>query len=542
MKKYIFLILIIVFALALRVWQLNTLPFGVENDEVSYIYSAYTVWQTGGHDIAGKFLPLSINLDSSLSPVPVYITAPFVGLFGLSPLTGRLPFALAGVGSVILVYFLAKVLFKNEYIGLFSSFVMAVSPWHILISRGAWDGDFAVFFYLLGTYLFLKFLEKGNILWSLPAFLLGFYSYHGTKLFFLFFIPMIIIIYHKDLLKKKKIYSVFVACCITILLSFFLVLKTQSVTRQSAFAWSDHDTITAVIDHVNFNRQKSAAPNVLKDIVTNKPTALAAKIISNYLGAFSTQFLFLTGDQSIIYGYGVFFKGVMYLIEFPLLIFGIIFLAKEKEKKSVLLVATGLLLAPLPAALGPGTAYLIHANNMIPFLSLIVGCGIYYVFHQTQKRKMIFIISTLSIVLGYILCIGLFLYQYVFQFNVFGGEFWNKSNRDAAMVIQTNFNHFDHIYVAAGDDKFLFQFLFFNNVDPHVFQKVWQTEKNVRVIGKTTFFASCLGKSTDNPLDLLPHKTLYLAKATCYSSSNPTTQITDSLEPLRIIWSIYEKN
>src|SRR6185312_9145899 len=118
MKKYILLILIIVFALALRVWQLNTLPFGVENDEVSYIYSAYTVWQTGGHDIAGKFLPLSINLDSSLSPVPVYITAPFVGLFGLSPLTGRLPFALAGVGSVILVYFLAKVLFKNEYIGL----------------------------------------------------------------------------------------------------------------------------------------------------------------------------------------------------------------------------------------------------------------------------------------------------------------------------------------------------------------------------------------------------------------------------------------
>src|SRR5690242_18364453 len=124
---------ILVIAIAFRLFQLGTIPYGITNDNASYIYSAYSIWHTG-KGIDGTFLPLSFNTDSSNSPVPIYLDAPFVGLMGVSPLSGRLPYALAGVGSVALLYGISLQLFKKKSIALLSAFVLAVSPWAIFMS------------------------------------------------------------------------------------------------------------------------------------------------------------------------------------------------------------------------------------------------------------------------------------------------------------------------------------------------------------------------------------------------------------------------
>jgi 4-amino-4-deoxy-L-arabinose transferase-like glycosyltransferase len=166
-----FLVAIFALAFVLRFWQLGNVPASISNDEAAYIYSAYSIWKTGS-DIAGHHLPLSINLDNSFSPVPVYVIAPFVGLFDLNAFWGRFPFALMGFLSVVLLYFIVKQLL-NERIALFSAFAFAVSPWHLQLSRSTLDGISGLFFFLLGFCVFLKKYKNGSILWSLPLFMIA---------------------------------------------------------------------------------------------------------------------------------------------------------------------------------------------------------------------------------------------------------------------------------------------------------------------------------------------------------------------------------
>ena len=186
MKIRYLLLGIIILASVLRFINLGQVPYGLSNDESSYIYSAYSLWKTG-EGIDGTFLPLSFNTDSSNSPVPVYLSAPFVGLLGVSAEAGRLPYILLGIGSIYLVYLLVKLLFDNEVIALLSAAVLSISPWHLHVTRTAYDTVFAMFFLLFGTYLFVRGLKKGSILWSLIPFFLAFYSYHATSLFLFFF-------------------------------------------------------------------------------------------------------------------------------------------------------------------------------------------------------------------------------------------------------------------------------------------------------------------------------------------------------------------
>ena len=233
------IILIIFLASAVRLLGIGSVPYGFANDEVSYIMSGYEIAKTGGYDIAGNFLPLSVNLDSSLSPVPVYIIALFVKLLGLSSIVARLPFALMGVGIVAIVYFLVKELFHNRKIAFLSALVLSFSSWHIVVTRTVWDVIPAQFFYLLGLYIFLKKVKKGSVLWSLPFFMLGFFSYHGTKVFFAFFIVLLLFLFGKQLYRRKKEFLFFVSGIFLIFLSFALVLKTQSVTRQEEIIFTN---------------------------------------------------------------------------------------------------------------------------------------------------------------------------------------------------------------------------------------------------------------------------------------------------------------
>ena len=207
MKKFlnwkVAFLLVIFLASFLRLYNLGNVPYGTTDDETSYIYNSYSVWNTG-KDINGNLLPLSFNAHSSQSPVEVYLTAPFVGILGLSLFSGRLLPALFGIGSVIVLFLLADYLFKNKWIGILSALLLSISPWALQVNRGFWDIDFSSFFFLLGIYIFVVNIKSRKFLWSLIPFVLGFYSYHATKVFFIFLIPVLLFLFRSEILSKKK--------------------------------------------------------------------------------------------------------------------------------------------------------------------------------------------------------------------------------------------------------------------------------------------------------------------------------------------------
>src|SRR3989344_6015585 len=141
-KHKLFLLFIILLAAFLRLYKLTDVHPGVNRDEASIGYTAYSLLATG-KDEYGRSFPLSFESFGDWKlPFYIYITVPFVKVFGLNELSVRLPSALAGIATVFLTYFLVLELFlkleirnlKLPAIALFSALLLAISPWHLHLS------------------------------------------------------------------------------------------------------------------------------------------------------------------------------------------------------------------------------------------------------------------------------------------------------------------------------------------------------------------------------------------------------------------------
>ncbi len=151
-KLWLFLILLI--ACFLRFFALNLWPISLNPNEAILGYRAFSL-ATAGRDEFGQTHPLifSSRMDYQL-PLPTYFLIPFVKIFGLSELGVRLPFALLGVGTVLLIFFLAKNLFGPK-VALWAAFFMAASPWAVFFSRFVSDEILVLFLFLFALWFFV---------------------------------------------------------------------------------------------------------------------------------------------------------------------------------------------------------------------------------------------------------------------------------------------------------------------------------------------------------------------------------------------------
>src|SRR3990167_5139387 len=187
------LILIIFLAFFLRFYKIGEIPPSLYWDEASLGYNAYSILKTA-HDEHGQFLPVTnfAAFGDYKPPGYVYLTVPSIAIFGLDEFAIRFPSALFGVFTVILTYLLTKKLFQNESIAQLSALFLAISPWHLQLSRVAFEANAALFFSLFGIYSFIKF-ALGDRLWivySAASFLAALYTFTGQRLF----VPLILIL------------------------------------------------------------------------------------------------------------------------------------------------------------------------------------------------------------------------------------------------------------------------------------------------------------------------------------------------------------
>src|SRR3990167_5685800 len=168
-KEIITLLAIIILAVVLRFYRLGTTPPSLYWDEASLGYNAYSILETG-RDEHGEFLPITRfkAFGDYKPPGYIYASVPSIALFGLNEFAVRFPSAFSGILTVILAYLIAKKLFEKEAIALLTSFLLAISPWHLQFSRGAFEANLGLFFSTLGIWLFLKFAQD-NPLWILPS-------------------------------------------------------------------------------------------------------------------------------------------------------------------------------------------------------------------------------------------------------------------------------------------------------------------------------------------------------------------------------------
>src|SRR3990167_1137617 len=169
-KTRLLLFLILLLASFLRFWRLDSFP-ALNADEAAIGYNAYSLVETG-KDEHGNAWPIHFQSFNDYKPgLYFYLVLPFVKVLGLSELAVRIPGALFGVATVLVVYFLCRELFPDKKleignwkleIGEFAALFLAISPWHIHFSRGGWEVNVATFFISLGLLLYLKGLKNPN--------------------------------------------------------------------------------------------------------------------------------------------------------------------------------------------------------------------------------------------------------------------------------------------------------------------------------------------------------------------------------------------
>lgn len=536
-KSYVYLGIVLILAAFMRLWQIGEVPRGVSNDEAAYGFASLGIGSTlSGLD--GKLLPLSFNFDNSFAPVHAYISAPFVTILGLSPFSLRLPFALLGIGAVLLLFLLIRKLFQDDELACLSAFVLAVSPWHTHMTRIVYDGPIT-FFSLLWIFLFVSSVQKGKAWFSLPAFFLAYYSYHATKIFLVPFFFLLLFLYAKDLMKHKKDALVYISGIFLILISFFFVLRADSVTRQNVFIWNHSEDASKMVD---WERDKSLAPFFIRSVFSNKVLYYVRVFRERYLEAFSMQYLFLHGETSGLGGlYGVFYRGQMYFFELPLLAYGLYALAKKKRSKEKYLVFGGLLLAPLPSSLAFDSSYALRSIMMVPFLSFFVAFGVSQIIKNASfsslwfKRFVIGIIGCL-----YAFFVVFYLYQYHFRYPVYAGESWFQSSKDLSIKIEALKSTYDHVEVAEAGGMFVFQYGLYNKKSYSPIRTLWNMNypkdiENIIFLPECKKFIST-GISKE---EFLPH-TVYIVPERCHKNIKPDETIVDIGEPIRVIWKFYD--
>ena len=192
MKIKILLFSILLLAFSFRFFKLAQFPSTLYGDEQAFAWNAYNILKLG-QDEYGNPYPLQFrSFEDYKAPIPTYLLVPFIKLLGLSTFAIRLPIALASILSVAVTFLLARVFF-NRKASLIISFLMAISPWHIHLSRGFFEATLALLLFLLGVYFFL--LHRQNlkfIVVSMIFFGLSMYSYFVPRILVPIFLPFLI--------------------------------------------------------------------------------------------------------------------------------------------------------------------------------------------------------------------------------------------------------------------------------------------------------------------------------------------------------------
>jgi len=468
MKSKIILLIIIALAFFLRFYRLNDYP-ALNADEAAIGYNAYSLIQTG-RDEHGNPWPIHFQSFNDFKPgLYFYLVIPFVKALGLNEWAVRIPGALLGVGTVLVIYFLVKEIFKDRSLALVSAFFLAVSPWHLHFSRGGWEVNTATFLITLGVWLFIRGLRNSRyFIGSVLSFALSLYAYHAARIV----VPLLgiglVAVYFKSL--KNNLKPVLVAGVMGLLVLFPLArdfTRGAVVSRAAGVGlFADPGPLARINEqrgeHLNFQALGAK-------ILHNKGVNYGLAFVQNWAEHFWGEFLFISGDD--IQRNKVPETGQMYLLGFLFVIAGLVFIVKRPKGWTPILI--WLVVAPAAAALTFQSPHALRAQNMVIPLTIVSAYGLVSLLdflRRIIKRKVVLNI----IFVGFLTVIGLGFARYLHMYWVHMAKEYPFSSqyglKELVSYVQKNQDKYQKIVVTDRYDQPYVMFLFYLKYPPQDFQ------------------------------------------------------------------------
>lgn len=511
----IILIVILLIAAFFRFYLLNNVPPSASLDEASIGWNAFSIIQTGKDEYGSKFPILLRAYDDYRPALYVYTVIPFIKIFGLDVLSVRLPSVILSLLTVFATYFLTKEIFKKqkffnpEHIALASAFLLAISPWHIYISRLGHEVNLA-----FSSFIFaLLFFTRRNIYLSALFFVISFISYQTEKLFIPVLLLGILVIYYKELLKFEK--QILISIIFSLIILFPFVKETFSPNALIRLKGTNTFELnkSRYIDQTLLLEKAAAGKDYIGEFIYNRRLVTVQIFSENYLSHFNPVWLFTNalGDWHKIPGIGL-----LYIWEFPLILLGIyVFIRFDFDKKNKALIFLWFLISPLAASIATDTPHALRTLVFIPTWQIFSSLGFVYLLSlfKNSKNKNIFI-GMCSFIL--FLTISSLYRQYFYVFPKTQSDSFQYALSKVIPYAVKNKDQYKKIVFTNNvnlSQSYMF-FLFYTKYDPKLYQSQGGTVSGgfdaIHKFGKYEFRPIDMGKEASGNLYIGNYAQFYL--------------------------------
>lgn len=444
-----FLIVVLLLAALLRLWDLSGVQSGFFRDEAAIGYNAYSIWQTGADEFGIKFPIVFRSFEVFFLPAYLYLTAPIVGIFGLNEFNVRVLSAISGIIAVYLVFCLSLELFKKPRMAILASLTLAISPWHIFYSRGAFEGNLGLTAFTAGFLFWIKFSNGKRwpyFLLSLILFVFSMYCYQAERLVVPLSGLVVFLYFYKVIwkLKRKLIIPMIIA---VILLTPLLSLSFKPGGYHRAFGVSVF--------------QQPHPPGIL----SGEPESYLRlrQITALYLSYFSPRNLFFDSDynkQRVTENHSVLYAWMLLF-----LIVGLVSVWKRKDTGCKLLL-WWVVIAPIPATLSADPFHTYRSLLLYMPVTMIVSVGLSSTLERFKDKVIIFPITTFVLFTS----LSFFLYSLFLITPTTKATDWDYGYKQLVEFINIQ-KDYKLVVVDDPDSEPYIHFLFFGKVDPLLYQQ-----------------------------------------------------------------------
>jgi len=505
--KLLLLIAIFLIAIFTRFYNIQKVPTFIHQDEMGYLISAISL-NLSGSDIVGTWDPYSLSpvspMITALDEISTQLISPFYRLSLNNILAGKLPFIMI---SLLVPFFIAGIAYeftKSKSVQMWAWIIALFNPWIWQGGRMSVDASISFFFYILAGYLILR-LKNWQKLWSIPILFLGFYNYQGHKLVFIFWVFMFCLYsirpylsFSKDLksLIKKSNFQKILPSLIVFIFSIALFLiytliqlpNHESKNRLKTFYTPDSLEIVSIVN----NNRRLSLDSPLNSLIINKYTVWTSKIFERFTETYGFRYLFLSGQEDHA-PFTIWNHGIFYLIDSLFMLFGFLYLIKEKRYGLMVTLLFGLTTTVIPSLISAEKAYFYRSSLNIPLLIILVAIGISYINNFISKYARYFLY------LIYVLSILYFSYLYFVRYPLFSSKRQYFSDRILVEYLK-RIPSTQEVTILTPEPEFsvtsyLFYTDYLNKDNIHDIQKLFQT-KNYK-INNISFSKSCFPENVN---------------------------------------------
>ena len=422
-------------------------------------------------------------------PVYVYATVPSIALFGLTGFAVRFPSAVFGILTIPAMYFFVKEVFREKgtnMVALFSAGMLAINPWHLHYTRATFEVSIALFLFVFGSYLLLRWLRErfsGGLFLGTVLYIIAAYSYNLTRLLApLLFISVVWWGYDRSIRMGRirhvrQLWSIEpVAALIAGVLLFtpmaMGVLQDGGVSSASGTIIFSSAAVQAPL--LEFRSYLMDIPSGVTRLLFNQLFLTLFEYVRHIVSYFSVDFFFIHGSSHG--NHGIRTIGQFYIIELLLMVLGLVWLLRTHiYRRSAYFFVVWWVIVVAVASLTREAPHATRSFFLIVPMIICSAAGVRYTCDLFSSRMSWKHHMALSCFVACIAGVGvyqmiMYVASYYYQFPVLYAAQWRAGDEQLTDFLVAHGDEYDMVAIDPAAGYIYSSYLFYASYPPDIFQ------------------------------------------------------------------------